>query len=192
MSMSCYVRRVTPAQLHALRRRPDRVIDFVNTHGDVPAAPPATGLFDRIRDALGAPDPVAGVVREEGDEIDLDKSVHALHYTLVGTEGATSDPLGMLLDTAPPLADEPGGMTVMALEPDMLVAFARAANALTVDELRSRYDPEAMVANEIYMAEVLLREGEAGFDYIASNFETLKNFVNGCVQRSCGAVAYLL
>jgi hypothetical protein len=101
------LRRATDAQLAMLLRQPMLVERFLYDEAREQAVI-RTGLWDRLASNFGFKrnqHPIAGV-REDGDEIDLDKSWHVIHFLLTGEAEATDSPLSLLQRPYPNIGDQ--------------------------------------------------------------------------------------
>jgi len=110
--------------------------------------------------------------------IDFDKAWHALHFMLTGDAGRSAHPLTMLVtDDAHMLGtDERGFGGYWLIEPSAVRAFADALAAISDEALAARYDPAAMVANDLYMSDYFEHEGSEGLSYIMQWVPNLRSF----------------
>jgi hypothetical protein len=116
------------------------------------------GLFARLFGGRGRADvPPAAVpaglelADGEGDLGDLDKSWHGIHYLLTGTADEGGAPLDFLVAGGVDVGDEDVGYgPPRAFTSEETRAIAAALAAISDDELRSRFAPEAMMKAEIY------------------------------------------
>lgn len=120
----CY-RRVTPAELEVLRAEPLALSAFLAPPGNLP--PPV----DRHLDIGGA--------------------WQALHFLLTGDPWAGGRPLANAVLGGEPIGDEDFGYgPVRCLEPTEVAAVATALEAISGEDLLSRFNPGAMNAAEVY------------------------------------------
>jgi uncharacterized protein DUF1877 len=114
------------------------------------------GLFSRLFGARTPPNapstPAALELTEgEGDLGDLDKSWHGIHYLLTGTADESGTPLQFLVAGGTEVGEEDVGYgppRVFTSAEARTIASALAA--VTDEDLRSRFAPEAMMRAEIY------------------------------------------
>jgi hypothetical protein len=162
---------------------------------DEARAPARPSLLDRLlgrtptspareRLTLTAPD---------GEQADLDKAWHALHYLLTGSAWDGAPPEGFLLT---------GGTELAAIEvgygsPRLLTAAeTRAVDAaltqVTEADLLRRWDPPAMMQLEIY-PEIWDRDGtdDDPRGYVLEYFGALKKFVARAAASGRGLVITL-
>lgn len=110
-------------------------------------------------------------LRAYADCIDLDKAWHGIHFLLTGDAwdpGGTAAGLAVM-GGEPVGVDGPYGPTRL-LSPEDVKAVAAALGPLTADELRGRFDPDAMT--DVYPD--LWDQGEPAFRYLWNAFERLR------------------
>jgi hypothetical protein len=120
----------------------------------------------------------------EGITTDLDKAWHGIDYLL-------GERLPFLVD---------GGRSVTGVEPgygpprvftaDETRAIRDELSRVSDDELRARFDPEAMDAAEIY-PNIWVRDGDEGLAYLLENVQTLRGFLDQAVDEGLGIIVYL-
>jgi hypothetical protein len=115
------------------------------------------GLFSRLfgartqADAPSTPPAALELTDGEGDLGDLDKSWHGIHYLLTGRADGSGTPLEFLVAGGTLVGDEDVGYgTPRVFTSAETRAIAGALAAVTDDELRSRFAPDAMMRAEIY------------------------------------------
>jgi Domain of unknown function (DUF1877) len=108
-------------------------------------------------------------------ELDLDKSWHGIHYLLTGTAWQIGEGAGAAILGGDEIGQDGGYGPARLLDPDTVRAIATALDALDVETLRARFDPEAMAAADIYPN--IWANGTEEFDgYLAPNFIELCRF----------------
>ncbi|RKE11437.1 uncharacterized protein DUF1877 [Catellatospora citrea] len=105
-------------------------------------------------------------------ELDLGKSWHGVHYLLTGTAWDISQGAGEAVLGGEEIGEDGGYGPARLFTPEAVRAVAAALDALDVDALRARFDPQAMTALDIYPN--LWAEME--FDYLAQNLTDLHRF----------------
>src|SRR5581483_8450775 len=86
-----------------------------------------------------------------GEEIDLDKAWHGIHFLLTDTDWEGDEPLCYLLTGGTEVGSvDVGYGPARALSSAQVKRFAEAVSGLTVDALRSRFDPARMMSLDIY------------------------------------------
>jgi hypothetical protein len=84
-----------------------------------------------------------------GEQLELDKAWHGLHFLLTGTADGGTEPDCFLLSGGEALGED-DDMNVRLLRPDQVRAFGEHLASLTTDELTRRFDPKRMMKLEIY------------------------------------------
>jgi hypothetical protein len=193
MGMVYVLRRATPDQLALLRKRPQLIERFLF---DEPreAAVEATGLMERLRSAFRFTphsEPIGGA-REEGDEIDLDKSWHLMHFLLTGSDEGTGTPTSFLNENWPAVGDvDIGWGKAWAIDAEGIRRFNDALRDVDDDALCARFDTEKMRAEDVYLADAFEGDEAEGCNYVLHHLSVLRTFVAEAARRNCGAIGYL-
>lgn len=193
MGMVYVLRRATPAQLALLKKRPQLIERFLF---DEPreAAVEAAGLMGRLRTVFNfspAAESMSGA-REDGDEIDLDKSWHLMHFLLTGSAEGTGTPTSFLLGGWPEIGDaEIGWGRAWAIDAQAIRRFADALRGMDDDALCARFDTEKMKAEDVYLADAFEGDEHEGCNYVLHHLSVLRTFVAEAARRNCGAIGYL-
>jgi hypothetical protein len=103
-------------------------------------------------DAARLGDPAsAAKVLTDAPSVSLEKAWHGLHYLMTGSAWEGDGPLSFLLQGGEALADEDEeDGPPRLLSPAEVQELDAALTPLTEDALWSRFDPEAMEADDIY------------------------------------------
>lgn len=106
---------------------------------------------EHCRLLLDNPDGMEDLLDDEATApaLSLEKAWHGLHFLLTGSAWEGSPPLNFLLGGEPIGADLGYG-PARILRPTQVEQLDAALSALSDDQLWSRFDPDAMVAAEIY------------------------------------------
>ena len=117
-----------------------------------------------------------------GEELDLDKAWHGLHFLLTGTADGGPEPACYLLTGGEDLGDN-DDVQARLLGPDQVRALAEHLAALDTDELTRRFDPERMTKLRIY-PEIWRRpeESDAPRGFLLGAFSELREFVGGVAR----------
>ena len=130
----------------------------------------------------------------EGKSTDLDKAWHGLHYLLTGTAWAGDAPLNFLAAGGREVGDlEVGYGPARVFTAAETRAVRDALDRVTADDLRGRFDADAMTAAEIY-PEVIWKRVPPEDDplgYLMEYFGTLRSFVEAAVAARVGLVVTL-
>jgi hypothetical protein len=193
MGMVYVLRRATPDQIALLRKRPQLIERFLY---DEPreAAVEATGLMGHLRAAFkfSPPTEAIGGPREEGDEVDLDKSWHLMHFLLTGSGDGTGGPTSFLIEDWPEVGDvEIGWGKAWAIDAGGVRRFHDALRDLDEDALLARFDTEKMKAEDVYLADAFEGDEAEGCNYVLHHLSVLRTFVAEAARRNCGAIGYL-
>ena len=154
MGMVAYLCRASADEVGAVRNNPDSVDDFI---------------FDDAR---------------AGRCVDFDKAWHALHFMLTGEAGSTDHPLNLLVASDPELegTDELGFGGYWLTEPDRVRRFSAALSEISDVDLAGRYDPAAMVAEDIYLSDVFEDEGLEALPYVLQGVAGLRRLAAEAAQ----------
>jgi hypothetical protein len=182
--------RAAPDIIEQLHGRPKAAAEFIYQEPGL-YEEPKPGLFDRLfkrrqRSDIPVPD------RHRGDETDLDKSWHIVHYLLTGETGRAVGPLSLIGDDLHPLADVDLGLgkpNVISCEATR--AFAEAAGAMTDTEFLSRFRPAEMPTDDLYMGDVIARGDHDDMkEYALENFHNLRDFAAEAARNGEAIITY--
>ncbi|PSK67919.1 hypothetical protein B0E53_00190 [Micromonospora sp. MH33] len=157
MGMVLIGRRVSAEELAALRADPTAVDALL--YGD---------LND---DEAEMPEP----------ELDLDKAWHGIHYLLTGTDWQIGEGAGAAILGGAEIGQDGGYGPPRLLDQDTVRAVATALDALDVEVLRARFDPDAMSAAEIYPD--IWTNGTDELDYLMSHYTELRRFYHAAAAN---------
>ena len=112
-----------------------------------------------------------------GEELDLEKAWHGLHFLLTGAADGGRPPASFLLEGGEQLGDD-DEMDARLLQPTQVREFAEHLAALTPDELTGRFDPARMTKLRIY-PEIWERSEDEDDPrgYLLTAFAALRDFV---------------
>src|SRR6218665_2429993 len=127
---------------------------------------------------------------EAGDLIDFDKAWHALHFLFTGSADPVDHPL-CLWGYGEEVGEDEGYGPPLLMKPEWLRELRDALAALSDEELKRRYDPQAMLAAEVYLADALVDEGEEGWEYVSQDIPRLRRFADRCVEHGSGAFSLI-
>jgi hypothetical protein len=164
MSMICYLRRLSAADLPRLVADSSLCADFLSG------------------------EEVEGF--EPFADLDLDKAWHGIHYLLTGSATEGTVPLCFLLVGGQPIGEDFGYGPPRCFSPAEVGAVAAALSSVSSDALRARYDPKVMQRLDVYPG-IWVREGDEGFAFVHNYFEELKQFVAGAAENGEALVLFL-
>lgn len=145
---------------------------------------------DELRAVLDAPTTVGALLYGDLDddaempdpELDLGKNWHALHYLLTGTAWEIGDSAADAAILGGDEIGEDGGYgPARVIAPEPVRAIAAGLDAMDVETLRARFDPDAMAAAQIYPRGWA---GEAAeFHGLAIHFAELRRFYQAAAKN---------
>jgi hypothetical protein len=149
-------------------------------------------LFGSKKVASATP-ATALVLREpEGSSTDVDKAWHGIHYLLTGTAAETSFPLSFLLS---------GGRSVGSVDvgygPARVFTAAEtktiydAIKGLSDDELRGRFNPGDMTAQDVYPKIWSRGSEDETIGYLLEQFAGMRRFLQQATDFAMGIVIAL-
>jgi hypothetical protein len=127
----------------------------------------------------------------EGEELlycELGKDWHILHFLFTGTAEATDHPLGLLYDAGLEPEDFCSD-DLWIVSSAQVSTFREALRTISDEELKSRFDPEATAAADVYQAHGLTADD---WDFVSEGIPRLRDFAEACADRGCGAIILIL
>jgi hypothetical protein len=192
MSMIGNFRSVPEAEIESLFERPSRVLkllygeeaeEFEDSGGN-------GGIFSLFRRSEPS-EPDTWEPSGEGDELDIDKAWHGIHYLLTGTAWTGEAPVNFIVQGGREIGKvDVGYGPARALRSSEVREVAAALEALPPEELAARYDPEEMSRLEIY-PDVWDRDPDLERGYLIDNYKELRTFVRRAAERGYGLLVYL-
>jgi hypothetical protein len=152
---------------------------------DVAAFRQTVGNFEVFFEFLNEP-------QAAEDLVDFDKAWQALHFVLNGSAWGKEGALGFLLYAGEFVGDDLGFGPLRLASPTEVRAFRDALAALDEVALRQRYDPAAMAAEDVYLADMLVEEGEEGWDYVVQSLPALRRLLERSVETSASVAIWLM
>ena len=130
--------------------------------------------------------------KDDDDLLYIDKAWDGLHYLLAGTREDGDSPARFLLRGGVSIAEDES-LYLRFLSPAELFDFHMFLSDLSADELRARFDPEAMTELHIYPSTVW--SGDPAEDdtlgYLLSHYERVRDFVRQTALENKGVVIYI-
>jgi hypothetical protein len=199
MSMTACLRTVSDATIDEMLRRPDRVMEVLGLGEDLEAMLPM--MFGRksspprlrLRWGDEDDDVADDTPREgEGEQLDLEKSWHGLHYLLADDAWGGREPWCYLVQGGVEVGEDLGYGQPRVLRAAQVRDFANALGSLTEQALRQRFNPAAMARENIY-PQIWNEEPPAeSWDWLRTYFRELKLFVAAAAGRHLGLIVYLI
>jgi len=167
---------------------PDDPSPYEAARAQQPKATLLSKLFGRGNLSQNAPD--LEMSSAEGLSTDLDKAWHGIHYFLTGTAWEGEHPHNFLVSGGTAV----GGIDVGYGPARVLTAAetreARdSLRAITDEELKARFNPQDMLAKEIYPG-IWTREPEEDdtLGYLMEHVQILRDFLDQAVHQGLGIV----
>ena len=192
MSMICNLRRASRDDITRLLAAPTQITAFL--YGvEAPIPGTLSLLWSLIRRTPPAtPAAVVQPPRMDGDEVDLDKAWHGLHFLFTGTAWEGDEPACFLVRGGEAIGSvDVGYGPARALAPDRVRRFAEFLEALSPDELDRRYDPARMTALDIYPGNWTGTGEPEEMDVLLEGFAMLRDFVTETREAGDALVVYL-
>lgn len=142
------------------------------------SALPETRLADLRRD----PDSIEEYLYPDDGEsdppyyVDVDKAWHGIHYLLTGAADGGVRPLSLAIVGGEEFGPEIGYGPARFLTSTEVAAVSEALQALTIDALCKRFDPQDMAAKSIYPDVIWVRDGREALDYVLDGYQQLAVF----------------
>ena len=151
----------------------------------------------QLAELFANPDTVEELLYESDEqspeELDIEKTWHGLHYLLAGDAWGGDPPLNFLVSGGREIGDvDVGYGPARGFTSAEVAEIAAALDPITSDDLRSRFDPERMMAAQVY-PEIWDRDPaeDDAVGYLVEYFEMLKPFVRAARDDGKGLVVYL-
>ena len=114
-----------------------------------------------------------------GEECNLDKAWHGLHFLFTGTDDSDEEPACFIIAGGEEIGDDDGDQVPRLLSPEQVRGFAAFLGALTHDELRRRFDPARMTELGIYPDVIWNRpeEEDQPLGFLLGAFDDLRTFM---------------
>lgn len=182
--------RVSPETVDALRDNPRHVAEFV--YGDAALyQAPKPGLLRKLFGAkqaeVGAPVPA----RRDGDEVDLDKSWHIIHYLLTGSEGASESALNIIADERDKLAEIDLGLGVpFVIDAKRVAEVSSAMSQVSDDGFLAGLAPSQMPLESLYLGNSVAEDPDEMGDYALEYLHILRDFLRDATENGDAVITY--
>jgi hypothetical protein len=132
---------------------------------------------------------------ESGEELDVDKAWHGIHYLLTETDYGGDPPLNFIFRGGREVRNvDIGYGSARAMTAGEVRELARALEALPPETLAERFDPAEMTRLSIYPDMIWERVDDHDDDplgYVLDHYGDLREFVLRAADRDHGLVVYL-
>jgi hypothetical protein len=128
---------------------------------------------------------------ESGEEIDLDKAWHIVHFLLTGTADKVPTPAGALLNDGNPITREEICLgRPWALSPQEAAQFAAAVAAVGPEEIQQRFDLSAMKSANVYLTKGI-SDGNSLRGYALHHLAALREFLGKASDEGQGVILFM-
>ncbi len=174
--------RLSDSTIDELIETPKKAPSFV--FPEIAAESPPVGFLGRLFGKKSEIIQICSVPRESDDETDLDKAWEGMDYLL--SDGRKLGGVARFLTE--------GGVEVpeeVGYGPPRVIKSAEVKDidlflmSVSPEILRARYEPKAMDRLKIY-PQFWTRDGDEGFDYIISFFDSLRTFIREAAGKGAG------
>ena len=126
-----------------------------------------------------------------GELVDFDKAWNALQFMFTGCDAESDHPLSFFPHNAERIGTDNGYGGPWVFTPSQVAAFHSALSMLSDQELKAKYDPATMAANDVYLADHLADEGEEGFEYVMQSVPQLRDLVKRCSELNSAMIGII-
>ena len=128
---------------------------------------------------------------QEENVLDIDKSWHAIYFTLTGTVWEGNDSIWSRLMLTEPVSDEDMGYGPATLSNQADVqALADALEKLSEEEFRKRFDVKEMFKNKVYPV-MSDEDDEDFFTYVWACLTEMKQFFRKAASENACVLFYI-
>jgi hypothetical protein len=125
-----------------------------------------------------------------GDEIEVDKAWHGLHFLLTGSAWEGNFPLNFIVVGGEEVGDDLGYGPARALSSDDVRKIDAAFEPLTPEELGRRFDAQRMTELQIYPFG-WSHDPDGELEYLLEFYTELRAFVRRTAERRHALLVYL-
>lgn len=127
---------------------------------------------------------------EKGEELDLDKSWHGLHFLFTGSAWDGPAPENFLLRGGREVGNDLGYGPARVFQLQEVAQIHAFLKQVSDDELRARYHPAVFEKADIY-PNIWQQEGMEALAYLMEYLQEMRAFVQTTVQQEQGMVVSL-
>jgi len=125
-----------------------------------------------------------------GNELEVDKSWHGLHFLLTGSAWEGSFPLNFIVAGGQEVGDDLGYGPARGLTSAEVLTVAAALEPLTADQLGQRFDAQRMTELQIYPFG-WSDDPDGERDYLLDFYADLRAFVRRTAEQGHALLVYL-
>ena len=126
-----------------------------------------------------------------GELVDFDKAWNALHFMFTGCDAESDHPLSFFPNNPERIGTDNGYGGPWIYTPTQVKAFNAALCELSDEEIQSRYDPRAMAAAGVYLADSLVDDGPEGLEYVMQGVPQLRTLAQRCADADYAMVGII-
>ena len=126
----------------------------------------------------------------KGDELEIDKSWHGLHFLLTGSAWEGSFPLNFIVAGGQDVGDDLGYGPARGLTSTEVLQVDAALAPLTPDELGQRFDAQRMTELQIY-PDGWSHDPDGEREYLLDFYADLRAFVRRTAEQRHALLVYL-
>jgi hypothetical protein len=194
MSMCMILKQAPTETLDQVLSRPE-LVDCLWRCPDY--KPPAPSAFAKLFHRFVTPREVIVIPSgfdSTGAQCDLDKAWHGVHWLLARNRRDEDDPAawdvpfpeGFLLSAGEPISGSDAGYGEdRAVTREEVAAFHSFLSELSLDEITSRYDSEALISAEVYPNKW---EYPGEDQWLFESYADLVDFIAATAKKSCGVI----
>jgi len=188
MSMIGNFRTTSDADIDELLERPKRI--ELMLYGEyITEKSRKKGLFSFLKKKETHPDNWRP--RDQGDEFDVDKAWHGIHYLLTGSAWEGSGPEAFIVVGGMEIGDvDVGYGPARAFKSKEVREIADKLRGIEKEALMKACDKKKFFKNEIY-PEIWDEKPESCFGYVLEYFEDLKRFVVKAAENGKALIVYI-
>ena len=125
--------------------------------------------------------------------VDFDKAWMAIMHVLTQFPDLAAPAKALFIGTdGTSVSSDPGYGPAIYISPQVAGDLKAGLDRLSNDELKQRYDPEAMEREYVYCAEIFTHEPVEGWRYLAHGLDKLRRFLTDCSESESGVVKLLV
>ena len=146
--------------------------------------------LDGFEDAL-FPEDGAETKSDAPIQLDVDKAWHAIHFLLCGHPWEGEPPLDFIVSGGIPVSEDLGYGPARAFSSSELSEITAALEPITLEVLKSRFNPAVFKEHEIYPDIWDESESECLDEYVLKHFKRLKQFLQRANAEGKALIVYL-
>ena len=127
---------------------------------------------------------------EPANHLDVDKTWHAIHYTLNKKAWDGEEPLSLVVLGGQTLGEDVGYGPTRYLSPSQVKAVARALSAVTPEIHSGQFDLSAMNTADIY-PQIWESDSAEALEYVLQYYHLLRSFYQAASERGDAMLIYL-